>query len=224
MEILASFARTYVRHAVLLTLVTVGLAACGGDEVSNATDSADAVARTSTVGAASVTSSSSTTSQAAGVTASADALTAAATLPAASGIATGSVNRGPISSPSPVSEPGTVTKPTSPISTPVSNPVSTPTPAPTPTPTPTPSSGTVTVDWMPPTENTDGSVLTNLAGYEIYYGTDPNNLTKSVKVTNAGLTAYTMSDLASGTWYFAIAALSSTGAESTRTQMISTKL
>jgi hypothetical protein len=197
MEILASFTRTQVRHAVLLTLVTVGLAACGGDEVSNAVDSADSVA--------------AVIPEAKGV--AADAMTAAATLPAASSISTGSVNRGPIASPSPVSEPGSA-----PVSTP------TPTPTPKPTPAPTPSTGTVTVDWTPPTENTDGSVLTNLAGYEIYYSTNPNNLTETVKVTNAGLSAYTMSDLASGTWYFAIAAVSSTGAQSTRSETISTKL
>jgi len=77
---------------------------------------------------------------------------------------------------------------------------------------------------MPPTENSDGSVLTNLAGYTVYYGTSPSNLTESVKITNPGLSAYTMASLPSGTWYFAVTAYSSTGVESTRSGVISTTI
>lgn len=83
------------------------------------------------------------------------------------------------------------------------------------------SNGTATLDWTPPTENTDGSVLTNLAGYHIYYGTAADNLTETVKVTNPGLTAYTLTNLAPGTWYFAVTSYSSTGVESTRTGTVS---
>lgn len=74
---------------------------------------------------------------------------------------------------------------------------------------------------MPPTENDDGSVLTNLAGYTVYYGTSPSNLSQSVKITNAGLSAYTLSSLSSGTWYFAVTSYSSTGVESTRSGIVS---
>ena len=77
---------------------------------------------------------------------------------------------------------------------------------------------------MPPTENTDGSVLTNLAGYTVYYGTSPSNLTQSVKITNPGLTAYTLSNLPAGTWYFAVTSYSSTGIESTRSGVVSTTI
>jgi hypothetical protein len=85
----------------------------------------------------------------------------------------------------------------------------------------TTSTGTATLDWTPPTENTDGSVLTNLAGYTVYYGTSPSNLTQSVKITNPGLSAYTMSDLPAGTWYFAVTSSSSTGIESNRSGIVS---
>jgi len=88
----------------------------------------------------------------------------------------------------------------------------------------TPSTGTVTLDWTPPTENSDGSILTNLAGYTVYYGSSPDKLTESVKVSNPGLTAYTMSNLASGTWYFAVSAYSSAGGESVRSGVISTQI
>jgi hypothetical protein len=75
---------------------------------------------------------------------------------------------------------------------------------------------------MPPTENTDGSVLTNLAGYTVYYGTSAGNLTQSVKITNPGLTAYTLSNLPTGTWYFAVTSYSSTGIESSRSGVVRT--
>ena len=81
----------------------------------------------------------------------------------------------------------------------------------------------MTIDWTPPTENVDGSALTNLSGYHIHYGTNPNNLTETVKV-GSGLTAYTLTDLPSGTYYFAISAYSSTGAESIETGTITAKL
>jgi hypothetical protein len=77
---------------------------------------------------------------------------------------------------------------------------------------------------MPPTENNVGSVLTDLAGYTVYYGESPSSLTQSVKITNPGLTAYTLTDLPSGTWYFAVTSYSSTGVESARTSTISSTI
>ena len=75
-------------------------------------------------------------------------------------------------------------------------------------------SGTADVSWTPPTTNTDGSTLTNLAGYNIYYGTSPNALNQQVQVTNVGVTNYVINGLTSGTWYFAVTAYTSTGTES----------
>jgi hypothetical protein len=95
---------------------------------------------------------------------------------------------------------------------------------PSPPAQPTSSTGSATLDWMPPTENVDGSILTNLAGYTVYYGTSAGNLTQSVKITNPGLTAYTMTNLPSGTWYFAVTAYSSAGVESSRTATVSTRI
>jgi Fibronectin type III domain len=77
------------------------------------------------------------------------------------------------------------------------------------------SSGTATVSWTPPTTNTNGSTLTNLAGYKIHYGTSSNSLNQTVQVTNAGLASYVLNNLSGGaTWYFGITAYTSTGAES----------
>ncbi|MGH8137768.1 MAG: putative Ig domain-containing protein [Steroidobacteraceae bacterium] len=83
------------------------------------------------------------------------------------------------------------------------------------------SNGTATLDWTPPTENTDGSVLTNLAGYRVHYGTSANNLTNVVDLANPGLSVYTVSNLSSGTWYFGITAYTASGVESSLSAVVS---
>jgi hypothetical protein len=84
--------------------------------------------------------------------------------------------------------------------------------------------GSVTLNWGAPTQNTDGSALTDLAGYRIYYGTSAGNLSNTVQVANAGLTSYMIDNLASGTWYFALKSYSSAGIESTASNPVSTTL
>ncbi len=75
--------------------------------------------------------------------------------------------------------------------------------------------GTVALTWTAPTQNTDGSALTDLAGYTIYYGTSSGNLNNSVSVNSAAKTSYTVSGLAVGaTYYFAISAVNSSGVAS----------
>jgi Putative Ig domain len=76
--------------------------------------------------------------------------------------------------------------------------------------------GTVTLTWMPPTENTDGSVLTDLAGYVVYWGTVSGSYPNSVTLSNPGLTSYVVDNLLSGTtYYFATTAYNNDGMEST---------
>ena len=41
--------------------------------------------------------------------------------------------------------------------------------------------------WTPPTQNTDGSPLNNLAGYRVYWGTQQGNYSNSVTIANPGL-------------------------------------
>ncbi|GFE78490.1 hypothetical protein GCM10011487_04900 [Steroidobacter agaridevorans] len=76
------------------------------------------------------------------------------------------------------------------------------------------STGSATLSWTPPTSNTNGTTLTNLAGYRIYYGTSSSSLNRTIQVANAGVTRYVVPDLSAGTWYFAVRAYSSTGGES----------
>ena len=74
--------------------------------------------------------------------------------------------------------------------------------------------GSATLSWQPPTQNTDGSALTNLAGYKIYWGTAPGSYPSSVTVNNAGLTSYVVGSLVPNTYYFAVTAFNSVGTES----------
>ncbi len=75
-------------------------------------------------------------------------------------------------------------------------------------------SGTAQVNWTPPTTNTDGSALTDLAGYRVVYGRTSNSLEQSASLNNAGLTSYTVNNLTSGRWFFAVYAVNSQGVES----------
>jgi len=84
--------------------------------------------------------------------------------------------------------------------------------------------GSATVTITPPTQNTNGSTVSNLAGVTIYYGTSSSNLSQSVKVATTAPTTYTISNLSVGTWYFAGQAYTSTGTTSAMSQVISASI
>lgn len=99
--------------------------------------------------------------------------------------------------------------------------VTTAAPPPPPPPPPPPVAGSASLKWAAPTQNTDGSALTTLAGYRIVYGTSATNLTQTVQVANASMTAYVLDGLAAGTWYFALRAYTSVGYESVDSAVVS---
>lgn len=74
--------------------------------------------------------------------------------------------------------------------------------------------GTVTLSWQSPTQNDDGTALTNLAGFNIHYGTQPQDYTSVIKVANPGLATYVIDGLSPGTYYFSVAAYTASGVES----------
>jgi hypothetical protein len=86
--------------------------------------------------------------------------------------------------------------------------------APLPPPPPVASTGSATLSWVAPSTNTDNSTLTDLAGFRVYYGKAANTLDQIIRVTNPTVTQQVVDNLVSGTWYFAVTAVSSTGAES----------
>ena len=107
-------------------------------------------------------------------------------------------------------------------SAPAASPPATPSSSTLASPPPTATIGNVTINWTPPTENTDGTPLTNLAGYDIHYGTASGNYTHSVTVSNPGIATYVVSNLSPGTYYFSVAALNSNGTESPLSSEVST--
>ena len=79
---------------------------------------------------------------------------------------------------------------------------------------PTSVTGYAVVTWTAPTQNVDGSPLTNLAGYKVRYGQSVSNLTQTVDIPNSGATTTRIEGLSVGTWYFTVAAYTNVGVES----------
>jgi hypothetical protein len=77
------------------------------------------------------------------------------------------------------------------------------------------------LSWTPPTQNTDGTALTNLAGYRVYWGTSQGNYTNSTTISNPGLSSYVVEQLTPATWYFALTAVNAAGAESSYSNVAS---
>ncbi len=73
--------------------------------------------------------------------------------------------------------------------------------------------GVLSISWQPPTENVDGSPLTDLSGYNIYYGMTPGDYSDQVNVGNPSATDFSVT-LASGEYYIAMTALDIDGNES----------
>ena len=76
------------------------------------------------------------------------------------------------------------------------------------------SPGSATLSWEAPTTNTDGTALTDLAGYRIYYGASAGHLDHTVNISTVGLQTYVIEGLEPGNWYFAVRAVTTNGAES----------
>jgi hypothetical protein len=71
----------------------------------------------------------------------------------------------------------------------------------------------ISIGWNAPTENIDGSTLTDLAGYRIYYGSLSGSHTNMVEVMDPTATTHTI-DLRSGDHHVAMTALDLDGNES----------
>jgi hypothetical protein len=67
------------------------------------------------------------------------------------------------------------------------------------------------LSWTPPTTNTDGSALTDLIGYDIVYGINRLELFNVIRVAVPNATAYRVTNLAPGTWYFAVMSVAADG-------------
>ena len=74
--------------------------------------------------------------------------------------------------------------------------------------------GSVTLTWIPPTENVDGTPLTDLAGYQISYGHSATSLDQIVRIDNPGTDSYVVANLAAGEWVFTVEAYNAGGTAS----------
>ena len=83
------------------------------------------------------------------------------------------------------------------------------------------STGSASLSWTAPISNTDGSPVTNLAGYEIDYGTSSGALPQTGTISDPAATAYTVQGLASDTCYFAVSAFTSGGGASAVSSVVS---
>lgn len=89
------------------------------------------------------------------------------------------------------------------------------------TPATNSTTGAATLDWVPPSTDTKGHPLTDLAGVRIYYGTSAANLTHMVQVASATATSTTIGNLTAGTWYFGSVAYTTVGTQSAMSGLVS---
>lgn len=81
-----------------------------------------------------------------------------------------------------------------------------------------PAKTTFGVVWAAPTTNTDGTALTNLAGFRILYGRTAADLDQSVYLQDPAVRAWTSpANLAVGNWYVGVRAFNALGLESETT-------
>lgn len=79
-------------------------------------------------------------------------------------------------------------------------------------------SGTTSLRWQAPTQNVDGSDLTDLASYVIYFGRESRDYLDSLPVLDGQLTSFVVTipllDALDDQWYFAITAVNDDGDQS----------
>jgi hypothetical protein len=83
---------------------------------------------------------------------------------------------------------------------------------------PVPGSGKAIVRWTPPTERTDGTPLSTVSSFKVYYGRSPSKLNRSFKV-GGHQKSRAIENLAPGTWYFAVTAIDEYGVQSARSKV-----
>jgi Putative Ig domain len=83
------------------------------------------------------------------------------------------------------------------------------------------SGGTATLSWTAPTTNSDGTSLTDLAGFRIYYGWSSSAMTNVITISNTQQTSYEVQNLDAGVvWYFVVKAYNSANAESDESPIV----
>ncbi len=71
-----------------------------------------------------------------------------------------------------------------------------------------------TLGWDPPTTNTDGSPLTDLAGFKVFYGESSRAYIDSIDVGNVLTAQWELGNQSGKTLYFTVTAYNTSGVES----------
>jgi hypothetical protein len=79
--------------------------------------------------------------------------------------------------------------------------------------------GAMILSWTAPTENTDGSALTDLAGFKLYYGTSAGSYTHQVRIDNPSISTYLIDNLLPKTYYVVATSFNQAGVESSYSNM-----
>jgi hypothetical protein len=74
--------------------------------------------------------------------------------------------------------------------------------------------GTVTLRWQAPVENEDGSRLTDLTGYRVYWGPPERPFVNRIDIDSPLATSYVLEDLSDGEWRLAMSSVTEGGLES----------
>lgn len=83
--------------------------------------------------------------------------------------------------------------------------------------------GSTTLTWTPPTANDNGSLLSDLVAYKIYYGTSQGEYPNVIRVDNPGISSYVVDNLSPDTYYFVTTSINSREIES-RFSNVATKI
>jgi len=79
---------------------------------------------------------------------------------------------------------------------------------------PTTSSGSVQLTLGAPSRNTDGSPVTDLVAFKIYYGTSSGEYSNEIYLDNPGISTYVVQNLSSNIYFFAATAINGSNVES----------
>ena len=83
----------------------------------------------------------------------------------------------------------------------------------------------VSLSWQAPTTTIEGTPLTGLAGFKIYYGTHSPLGSENVQVIDVGNTiTYTVGGLSAGTYFFVVTSYDDVGNESTFSDEVSSSI
>jgi hypothetical protein len=74
--------------------------------------------------------------------------------------------------------------------------------------------GSMALSWIAPTRNSDDTPLTNLAGFNIYYGPSSGNYSNRIQINNPSISSYLAENLLPGIYYVVATSFNAQGVES----------